>query len=58
VGSTGCWLRGEDSRTGMGVVTFASPGEAAAAAAGPRSAPPGLAWSIDSVELFEQVAQA
>lgn len=55
---TGSWLRSEDSRTGMGVVTFTSPEAAAAAAVGPRSAPPGPAWSIDSVEIFEQVERA
>jgi len=54
----GHFLRSEDGKRGIGVVTFASAQEAAAAAAGPRSAPPGPAWSIESVELFEQVEQA
>ena len=55
---TGRWLRSEDGTKGVGVVTFASAADAAAAAAGPRSAPAGPAWSIDSVEVLEQVAQA
>lgn len=55
---TGSWLRSEDRRTAMGVVTFASAEAAATAAVGPRSAPPGPAWSIDSVEISELVGQA
>jgi hypothetical protein len=55
---TGRWLCSENGATGMGVVTFASADAAAAAAIGPRSAPPREAWQIESVELFEQVAQA
>jgi hypothetical protein len=55
---TGRWLCSEDGTKGMGVVTFASAADATAAAAGPRSSPAGPAWSIDAVEVFEQVAQA
>ncbi len=55
---TGSWLRSEDGTRGMGVVTFASAEAAAGAAVGPRSAPPGPAWSIESVEIFDQVQQA
>jgi hypothetical protein len=55
---TGRWLLSEDASVGMGVVTFASAADAAAAAVGPRNSPPGPAWSIDSVEVLEQVAQA
>jgi hypothetical protein len=55
---TGRWLCSDDGATGMGVVTFASADEARAAAVGPRSAPPGPAWSIDSVEILEEVGQA
>ena len=54
----GRFLRNEDGTRGMGVVTFESRAQAAAAAVGPRSAPPGPAWSIESVELFDQVEQA
>jgi hypothetical protein len=42
----------------MGVVTFASAADADAAAVGPRSAPAGPAWSIDAVEVLEDVVQA
>ena len=51
----GRWLRSGDGRVGRGVVTFASAQDAQNAATGPRAAPPGRAWSIDSVEIFEQV---
>jgi hypothetical protein len=51
----GCWLRSDDGRSGRGLVTFASARDAQQAAAGPRAAPPGPAWSVDSVEIFEQV---
>jgi hypothetical protein len=54
---TGRWMRSGDGRRGMGVVTFESAAAAEAAAAGPRSAPPGPAWKIDSVEILEQVHQ-
>ena len=54
---TGSWLRSEDGTRGVGTVTFASAEAAAAAAVGPRSAPTGPAWSIDSVEIFDQVEQ-
>jgi hypothetical protein len=55
---TGSWLRSEDGTRGLGVVTFASAEAAAGAAVGPRSAPPGPAWSIESVEIFDQLQQA
>ena len=55
---TGSWLRSEDGTRGLGVVTFASAEAAADAAVGPRSAPPGPAWSIESVDIFDQVQQA
>lgn len=54
----GRWLRSQDSTRGLGVVTFASAEAAAGAAVGPRAAPPGPAWSIESVEIFDQVHQA
>jgi len=54
----GSWLRSEDGTRGLGVVTFTSAATAAGAAVGPRSAPPGPAWSIESVEIFEQRQQA
>jgi hypothetical protein len=55
---TGRWLCSEDGTKGMGVVTFASAADADAAAAGPRSAAAGPAWSIDAVEVLEDVVQA
>lgn len=54
---TGQWLRSDDGIKGVGVVSFASMEAATAAAAGPRSSPPAPAWSIDSVEVLEQVKQ-
>lgn len=54
---TGQWLRSEDGTKGLGVVSFASVHAATAAAAGPRSSPPAPAWSIDSVEVLEQIKQ-
>lgn len=55
---TGRWLRSENGAAGIGVVTFTSAEAAAAAAAGPRSAQPGKAWTIASVELYENIADA
>jgi hypothetical protein len=55
---TGRWLYSEDGTRGMGVVAFASAADANVAAAGPRSAPAGPAWSIDAVEVLEDVVQA
>ncbi len=52
---TGRWMRSGDGLRGWGVVTFESAAAAEAAAVGPRSAPDGPAWSIDSVEVVEQV---
>lgn len=54
---TGQWLRSEDGTKGLGVVSFASDQAATAAAVGPRSSPPASAWSIDSVEILEQIKQ-
>ena len=54
---SGRFLRSADGTRGMGVVVFTTPEHAEAAAAGPRSAPPGPAWSIASVELLETVEQ-
>ncbi len=54
---TGQWLRSDDGTKGLGVVSFASNPTATAAAAGPRTSPPAPAWSIDSVEIFEQITQ-
>lgn len=54
---TGQWLHSDDGIKGVGVVSFASMEAATAAAAGPRSSPPAPAWSIDSVEVLEQVKQ-
>lgn len=55
---TGRWLRSDDGRKGLGVVTFDSAEAADAAAAGPRSSGPGPAWRIDAVDVFEQVVDA
>ncbi len=55
---SGRWLRSTDRSRGVGVVTFASAEAASAAAAGPRSTPPGPAWAIDSVEIYEHVEDA
>jgi hypothetical protein len=55
---TGRWLCSENNATGMGVVTFTTADAASAAAIGPRTAPPGKAWTIESVEIFEQVVDA
>ena len=55
---SGRWLCSDDGTKGVGVVTFASAADAAAAALGPRSSPGGPAWSIDSVEVLQEVAQA
>jgi hypothetical protein len=55
--SGGSWLRSPDGTRGLGVVTFTSAEAAASAAVGPRAARPGPAWSIDSVEVFDQLHQ-
>jgi hypothetical protein len=56
--SAGSWLRSPDGTRGLGVVTFTSAEAAASAAVGPRAARPGPAWSVDSVEVFDQLHHA
>jgi hypothetical protein len=57
---TGRWLRSTDGLTGLGVVVFDTSEAAEKAAAGPRGMayPPGHAWSIADVTVFEQVVEA
>ena len=57
---SGQWLRLPGGAQGLGVVVFDSQEHADAAAMGPRSAPnvDGRAWNTDSVEVFDQVANA
>lgn len=54
----GRFLPNEDGTRGMGVVTFESRAQAAAAAVGPRQAPPSRHGRSSRWELFEQVEQA
>jgi hypothetical protein len=48
---TGRWLRSTDGASGLGVVTFSSLDAATAAVAGP-------AWTVATVEVFQQVEEA
>ena len=57
---SGQWLRRADGQQGLGVVVFDSQEQANAAPDGPRSQPSvqGRPWNIESVAVFELVAQA
>jgi hypothetical protein len=57
---SGQWLLDPGQHQGMGVVVFASEGDAAAAARGPRSYPRDAdrAWNIEDVTIYQQVTSA
>ncbi|MEJ2865350.1 hypothetical protein [Actinomycetospora flava] len=57
---SGRWLRSIDNARGQGVVVFDSAPAAEDAAAAVRATqfPPGTAWSIDGVLVFELITEA
>jgi hypothetical protein len=56
----GQWFCSTDGVDGLGVVAFAAEADAVAAARGPRATrrDDERAWNIETVQVFEQVAQA
>lgn len=57
---SGRWFCSTDGVEGLGVVLLAAEADVVAAARGPRATPHDdeRAWNIESVQVFEQVAQA